>query len=120
MAAPDPQLLDYEMFVARLMGDRPLAREILTEFTANLPLQMEQMAAAVHQEDFSEVQRLAHQMKGAAGNVCANTLCRIVSALETAAGEKDSEKTHQLFAEATQQEILLQESVSMLHSTGSS
>jgi signal transduction histidine kinase/CheY-like chemotaxis protein/HPt (histidine-containing phosphotransfer) domain-containing protein len=120
VAAPDPQLLDYEMFVSRLMGDRPLAREILTDFTANLPLQMEQMAAAVHQEDFSEVQRLAHQMKGAAGNVCANSLCRIVSNLERAAGEKDSEKTHQLFAEATQQEILLQESVSMLHSTGSS
>jgi signal transduction histidine kinase/CheY-like chemotaxis protein/HPt (histidine-containing phosphotransfer) domain-containing protein len=114
-AAPDPLLLDYEMFVSRLMGDRPLAREILNEFTANLPLQMEQMAAAVHQEDFSEVQRLAHQLKGAAGNVCADALCRIASALETAAGKKDSEKTHQLFAEATQQEILLQESASTLH-----
>ena len=120
VTAPDPQLLDYEMFVSRLMGDRPLAMEILAEFTASLPHQMEQLAAAVHQEDFREVRRLAHKMRGAAGNVCADTLCRIVSALETAAGEEDRDKTHQLFAEATQQEILLQESVLMLNSISES
>ena len=80
---PDPQLLDYEMFVSRLLGDRPLAREILNEFLQpTFPSRWSRWLQLFHQEDFSEVRRLAHQMKGAAGNVCADTLCRIVSALE--------------------------------------
>ena len=70
-ASPVAQILDYEMFVSRLFGDRPLARRIISEFLTNLSGLTEQLAVAILHLDYQSTRRLAHQLKGSCGSVCA-------------------------------------------------
>jgi len=105
---PDAQVLDYESFVAKLLGDRPLAMHIYATFLTNLSDQIEQLAMARADLDFREIQRIAHQLKGASGNVCADMLYQIVCDLETAAKEQDGKKIQSLFARTKEQLTLLQ------------
>lgn len=116
--APDLQLLDYEMFVSKLFGDRPLARRIISEFFINLSQLFEQLAATILQQDYSLTRRIAHQMKGSSGSVCAEVLCKIVTELETAAKEEDRDRVQQLFKEAKEQQPLLEKLVSALDLEG--
>ncbi len=110
----DPQLLDYEEFVSRLSGDQSLARRIISEFFVNLSRLLEQLAAAITQRDYSLTRRIAHQMKGSSGTVCAEILCRIMTDLEAAARENDLDRIESLFKKAEEQLPLLQESVAVL------
>ena len=113
-SGPGPQLLDYEMFLSRLSGDQSLARRIISEFFSNLSNLLEQMAAAIMRRDYSLTRRLAHQMKGSSGTVCADILCRIMIELEIAAGEENLDRIEQLFKDAEEQLPLLQRSVVLL------
>jgi|GEM_PF-1165805 len=106
---PELILLDFELFVSRLLGDRPMARKILGEFFKQLTQQLEQLAIAVSQRNFAAIQRLAHQMKGGSGNVCAKALYLIVTDLEQAAKDEDFDRVQQLVSEANEQQVLLQE-----------
>ena len=111
---PGPQLLDYEMFVSRLFGDRPLAGKIISEFLGNLSTLLEQLKTALQQEDCTTIRKIAHQMKGSCGSVCADILRQIASELETAAKEENIGQVRQLFKQAKEQLPLLQEAVSAL------
>jgi CheY-like chemotaxis protein len=108
---PDAHVLDYESFIAKLLGDRPLAMHIFSAFLVNLTEQLEKLATALGDTDFPLLQRTAHQLKGAAGNVCANVLFQIMREMETAAGARDLEKIQLLFEKAEEQRALLHESV---------
>ncbi len=111
---PDLQLLDYEMFVSRLFGDRPLAGRILVEFLINLSSLLEQLETALQEKDCTSIRKIAHQMKGSCGSVCAERLRRIMTELETAAKEEKIDQVGQLFKQAKEQLPLLQEAISAL------
>ncbi|GAB6191328.1 response regulator [Desulfocastanea catecholica] len=104
---PEVHVLDYESFVTRLLGDRPLAMHIFSAFLTNLTKQVEQLATALADLDFPAIQRIAHQLKGASGNVCADMLYQIVCELETAAKAEDLEKIQPLFEKTKEQRTLL-------------
>jgi signal transduction histidine kinase/DNA-binding response OmpR family regulator/HPt (histidine-containing phosphotransfer) domain-containing protein len=110
LGEPTPQLLDHEKFVSKLFGDRSLAMNIISVFLGNLPHQVEQLAEAVVQLDFPSIQRVAHQLKGSSGNVCAEILFGIAGELETAAREKNTDQVHRLFEQTKEQQTLLLES----------
>ncbi|MGB3212834.1 MAG: response regulator [Desulforhopalus sp.] len=105
------QPLNEEMLVSRLLGDRPLAMNIFSEFLASLSHQLEKLDAAIQLDDFQAIQRIAHQIKGASGNVCAERLYTVICELETAARNEERETTHQLFKEVSAQQPLLQNSL---------
>ena len=83
---------------------------IISVFLGNLPHQVEQLAEAVVQLDCPSIQRVAHQLKGSSGNVCAEILFGIAGELETAAREKDTDRVHRLFEQTKEQQTLLLES----------
>ncbi len=112
---PYAQVLDYESFVAKLLGDRPLAMHIFSAFLVNLTEQVAQLATTLADLDFPAIQRIAHQLKGAAGNVCADMLFQIVSEMETAARAQDMEKIQLLFEQTKEQRTLLHDFVLHIH-----
>lgn len=111
-----PAILDYEKFVGRLLGDRSVAHEIIVEFSTNLDQQVLQLAEAVQQLDFYTLQRVAHQLKGASGNVSAILLHKVVAELESAARAQDTEQVQQLYEELKKQQHRLQEAILLLDS----
>lgn len=104
----DAQVLDYDSFVNKLLGDRSVALQIFTAFLTNFTGQIEQLATAIADRDFPAIQRIAHQIKGSSGNVCADMLYRIVCDLETATKAQDIGKIQSLFEKTKEQQALLQ------------
>ncbi len=108
IVGPIAQVLDYESFVAKLLGDRPVAVQIFSAFLTNFTGQIEQLTTAIADRDFPAIQRIAHQIKGSSGNVCADMLYQIVCDLETATKTQDMEKIQSLFERTKEQQALLQ------------
>jgi signal transduction histidine kinase/CheY-like chemotaxis protein/HPt (histidine-containing phosphotransfer) domain-containing protein len=105
---PVPPLLDYPAFVARLLGDEPLAARIYRTFLHDLPLQMDSLIAASAVHDFSAIRRQAHKIKGASANVCALQLHRTMGEVEQAADRQETLHLDQLLRQAQRLQVLLQ------------
>jgi two-component system sensor histidine kinase/response regulator len=106
--SPAPPLLDYPAFVARLLGDEPLAARIYRTFLHDLPVQMDVLTAALAIEDFSAIRSQAHKIKGASANVCALQLRTTMDEIEQAAGERNPLHLDQLLRQAQRLQVLLQ------------
>ncbi len=112
-----PPLLDYPAFVARLLGDEPLAARIYRTFLHDLPVQLDSLAAALAVQDFSAIRSQAHKIKGAAANVCALQLHDTMHEIEQAADEQDPPHLDQLLRQAQHLQLLLQEAKLQPHQT---
>jgi signal transduction histidine kinase/AmiR/NasT family two-component response regulator/HPt (histidine-containing phosphotransfer) domain-containing protein len=78
-----PRVLDYQAFLNRCMGQPDLAEKILMKFSGRLLRSVSDIEGASVRGDLAEVTNLAHQLKGAAGNVAAEPLYVIAVELET-------------------------------------
>jgi HPt (histidine-containing phosphotransfer) domain-containing protein len=100
-------IFDWDGLLHRLMGDEDLAKEIIDDFLKQIPDNLLAVKEALNNEDLSLVQREAHIIKGASGNVGALTLQDIAEQIEIAGEEKDLVKAGSFVAELdTQLEIL--------------
>ena len=91
-AAPLPVALagDSEVLMSQYAGDSDLA-EVLDQFVAGLPRQIEAMSRAAHAGRREELQRLAHRLKGAGGSYGYPSLTEAARKLEEAARTGDVE-----------------------------
>jgi len=100
-------IFDWDGLLHRLMGDEDLAKEIIDDFLKQIPDNLLSVKKALEIEDLSLVQREAHIIKGASGNVGALSLQDIAEQIEIASEEKDLVKVGSFVAELdTQLEIL--------------
>ncbi len=56
----------FDPIISDLSGDSDLI-DIIEEFVDELPLRVSAMTEAMNEQNFEELRRLAHQLKGAAG-----------------------------------------------------
>jgi two-component system sensor histidine kinase/response regulator len=77
-----PTILDFQAFLKRCLGQPALAEKILTKFSARIPRDVAEIEAAFSRDDLAGMTGLAHQLKGAAGNVAANPLHAVAIELE--------------------------------------
>jgi len=100
-------IFDWEGLLHRLMGDEEFAKEIIDDFLTQMPEKLSAVKKALDNEDLPLVQREAHIIKGASGNVGALTLQEIAEQIEMAGEEKDLIKVGSFVAELDKQlEIL--------------
>ena len=87
----DPRVFDKDALMERVMGDTELAETVILSFLDDIPRQMDALIKFIDQKGTEDAGKQGHQIKGAAGNVGANTLREIASDIETAgkAGELD-------------------------------
>ncbi len=79
---PALSVFDEAALVHRLMGDRTLAREIVTCFLEETPRQLAALAARLRAGDIPGAERLAHSIKGSAATVSGDALSNIALAME--------------------------------------
>lgn len=79
------EVFNYTVLVDRLLGDKPMADEILAVFLTDLEDQVQQLTIFMERADAVSAAGQAHKIKGAAGNVGAEPLREIAQAIETAA-----------------------------------
>ena len=99
-------VFDREGFMNRLMGDAELAETITQAFLADMPLQIERLAAATA-DDARQSEQQAHRIRGAAANLGAVALEQSALAMERAGKAGDASKLQELMPHVTRQfEIL--------------
>jgi HPt (histidine-containing phosphotransfer) domain-containing protein len=82
-------IFDWDGLLHRLMGDEDLAKEIIDDFLKQIPDNLFAVKKALNKKDLLLVQREAHVIKGASGNVGALTLQEIAEQIEIASEAKD-------------------------------
>ncbi|MCK5235858.1 MAG: response regulator, partial [Deltaproteobacteria bacterium] len=99
------------ILIDRLMGDEEIAKEILDGFIEDMPNQISSMKEALDEGDSSLVQRLAHTIKGASGNVGATALQEAALQVEVAGKESDLTSSALLIPKIDEQFEILKEAI---------
>jgi len=85
----DREIFDKDGYIGRLAGDEGLAIEILKSFIDDMPGQIDRLRSAMEKGDTESVRRIAHTIKGAAGNTGAAAMEEIAKRIEEAAEAGD-------------------------------
>ena len=83
--------LDRASLLDRVEGDQELLAEMIQLFLADIPHLLDAMRNALHQGDMILLERSAHSIKGAAGNMSAMVTVNAASSLEQSAKKGDRE-----------------------------
>lgn len=92
-------IFNWDGLLHRLMGDEDFAKEIVDDFLKQIPDNLIAVKKALNKKDLLLVQREAHIIKGASGNVGALALQEIAEQIEIAGEEKDLVKAGSFVAE---------------------
>jgi two-component system sensor histidine kinase/response regulator len=82
-------VIDLEATLRRFDGDKEFLKEMLEEFLNYAPKQIETLAKGIETGDAKVVEREAHSLKGAAGNLGAQHIADLSLELELLGREKD-------------------------------
>jgi CheY-like chemotaxis protein len=88
-AATPASLLDENELLERVDGDRELLLDLVELFYSDLPQRLREADAAVASGDAPEVERIAHSLAGAIGNLAAHRALAAARRLEARAAARD-------------------------------
>ena len=109
-ATPAIPVFDTPAMLAQLMHDDDLVLSVLTVFLEDMPAQIAALKEHLDTGDVAGAGRVAHTIKGAAGNVHGNALRAAAFAMEKAEFEMDLASARALFEELdAQMSVLLAE-----------
>jgi len=87
--------VDSSAILDRLGGDAQLLNELIEIHLNQSPSQLAAARRALQEKDGQELARVAHTIKGSAGNFLARTTVAIAERLETFADQRDFSRAHQ-------------------------
>jgi HPt (histidine-containing phosphotransfer) domain-containing protein len=85
--------IDRVALLERVEGDQELLGEMIQLFLGDVPQLFEAMRKALQQGDMVLLERSAHSMKGAAGNLSAQVTQNAALQLEQSAKKRDAESS---------------------------
>jgi PAS domain S-box-containing protein len=91
-----------EMLIKRMMNDEDLVKDILAVFIDELPQQVNTLLQVLKTKELKAIERQAHTIKGAAGNVSATLIQEAAKALELLAKSNDLDKIAERIPELEQ------------------
>lgn len=97
----DISLLSIEETLERMSGDRELLASLFQLFIDDAPKKLRGIEDFAEQNEFYQIERTAHSLKGASATVGATRLCRLAADLEQAAKAKSREQVDALRANLT-------------------
>jgi two-component system sensor histidine kinase/response regulator len=81
--------IDLKTTLKRFGGDKEFFKKMLGEFLNSVPKQLEKLAEAIEKGDEGVVEKEAHSVKGAAGNLGAEAFAQVALQLEILVRKKD-------------------------------
>ncbi|MBF0317552.1 MAG: response regulator, partial [Nitrospirae bacterium] len=84
--------IDIESALRRLNGDKRFFKELLIDFSKDYAAVTEEMQAEIQKGDLNVAQRMAHTIKGTAGNLSATDVYAAAGELERAIKEKKDDR----------------------------
>jgi FOG: CheY-like receiver len=100
---PVEVIFDEKHLLARLSGDRRLAREIVAGFVSDIPPQLRKLANQIERGDAIQAKLSAHTLKGAASTVSANGLCETSKQMQKALAEGNFARAQKLLTHLEEQ-----------------
>ncbi len=94
----DGTILDTTELAERVGGDEATVAEVLGIFRRSCPESMEQVREAIDSGDAERIERSAHALKGALGNIAARAACEAALEVERAGADGDVEDARNAFA----------------------
>jgi CheY-like chemotaxis protein len=91
--------IDLPSGLRRVNGNKKLFRKLLMDFAGNYAFVTEEINGFINQGDLDTALRLAHTLKGVAGNISANSIQVAASDLETSIANKNTGKYKELLSE---------------------
>jgi signal transduction histidine kinase/CheY-like chemotaxis protein/HPt (histidine-containing phosphotransfer) domain-containing protein len=98
-SAPSRLPVDFDRLFAEFDGDKPMATQLLGDFVASLPEQIDAIQANLAAARFEELRQAAHKVKGAAANLAADPLAQLAAQLEAAARSADADACARIVAD---------------------
>jgi len=86
----------------QLWGDLTTYLNALNKFLQQQPQRLQDLQHAVQQQELSQVQQLAHSIKGVSGNLALESLSRCCAELEQAARQQQQDRCEQLLDKIVQ------------------
>jgi PAS domain S-box-containing protein len=86
---PEMTVFNKGALLEKLSGDVETTDMIIQVFLEDIPLQIEAINQALDSGDTEQIRIVAHTIKGATGNLCANSLQKLAKKIETAARVDD-------------------------------
>jgi HPt (histidine-containing phosphotransfer) domain-containing protein len=77
------------------MGNKPFAARILNAFQKQLNADLDELEAAIHNEDTAQVAIISHRVKGASSNVSARRLNFLATSIGELAKNHELERLHE-------------------------
>jgi signal transduction histidine kinase/CheY-like chemotaxis protein/HPt (histidine-containing phosphotransfer) domain-containing protein len=93
------ELFDYSSFLSRIVNDHGLANEILLSYVTMQPEQIDSIKNALMEHNWNRIESLAHSIKGASGNISADSVRKIAMEIETACRNQNAEPIPGLISE---------------------
>ncbi|WP_163340467.1 response regulator [Desulfopila sp. IMCC35008] len=110
-------VLDWDVLVDRLLGDKETADLILSELSLQLPQQMAELETLIIDGNRVEAGKQAHKIKGATANVGAEYLCSVLAEMEDAAEVDQLFRMRQLLPSVRQRLHELLEEITRIRSS---
>ena len=88
---PEIKGVDVENGLKRVAGNKRLYRHLLTQFVQTQQLVDRRIAAAIESAEFGLAERLAHSLKGVAGNIGIKAVFTVAANLEKAIRNRDAD-----------------------------
>ena len=105
-------VFDREGVMRRVMDDKELFDEIINIYVTEAPENIKNLKECIRKEEFVKVEMQAHGLKGASAHTGAERIRECAARIETAAKEKDKERTEIAFKELEKEfEIFVIESM---------
>ncbi|OGV60905.1 MAG: hypothetical protein A2X45_06085 [Lentisphaerae bacterium GWF2_50_93] len=86
-------VFDLDTLMERVFNDKEFLRELVELFFKDTPVHIRALRNAYNDKDMLEIQRIAHTVKGSAGNFAAGSLQKTALSLEHAGKAGDYKKT---------------------------
>lgn len=109
------QVVDYQVGLKRVGGDREIYQDLLNDFVAELPAKLETIHALYQAGDKDGLNRAAHNLKGVSANLGALQLSEYARRLEKQVTEGYNQQVESLINDVTTAVGKLKENVNKLH-----
>lgn len=113
---PEQPIVDMESAMARFGDDVDFFMKMANAFLTYLPDQLIPLEKTLESGDFSKVKKIAHSIKGAAGNLSAEKLRAVAATIEKSSGNGDKANISSLIKEMKSEFVLFEQFVEKLES----